>query len=96
MKLLYCYKCGDIFNLTFKEKSCGCGETKGQYIDELNAQISGQCQPLGIANESFKSAHTVQKIRDNPQNPGKEFCQGVEFVAFFIPAVATSIKRVEK
>jgi len=32
MKLLYCKKCGNIFNLIlYEEKSCECGSTKGKY-----------------------------------------------------------------
>lgn len=95
MKLLYCYKCGDIFNLTFKEKSCGCGETKGQYIDELNAHISGQCQPIGIANGSFRTAHTIQKVEDQRKKAKNDCCKGIEFTAFFIPEAATSIERID-
>lgn len=93
MKLLICLKCGDIFNLSKKEKSCGCGETKGVYIDELNAEISGNCQPIGIANGSFSQSIKIQRIEDKKPKQKGECCKGVEFVAFFIPKSATSIVR---
>jgi len=57
MKLLYCSKCKSIFNLTDTMKHCACGETKGMYIDNLNAVYAGDyAVPLGIANGDFHRA----------------------------------------
>jgi len=95
MKLLACRKCGDIFNLTRKIKKCGCGETVGRYIDELNAEISGDCQPIGFANGSFRASFLIQQVEDKTPKKKDECCKGVEFTAFFIPASATSIHRVD-
>lgn len=96
MKLLICLKCGDIFSLSHKEKSCGCGRTKGQYIDELNAEISGPCKGIGFANQSFRFAYTVQKVEDAQEGRKPDCCRGVEFDAFFIPEVATSVRRIDE
>lgn len=67
MKLLMCLKCGDIFNLTKKLKSCGCGETTGLYVDNLNAEIKGNCQTIGFANNSFREGFFMQKLEDESQ-----------------------------
>lgn len=96
MKLLICLECGDIFNLTFKEKTCGCGETSGKYIDSLNAEIKGNCQPIGFSNKKFKMAYQLQKYEDAAQENKPICCDGVPFDAFFIPEAATSIKRIKK
>lgn len=94
MKLLLCTNCGDIFNLTFKEKSCGCGSCSGKYVDDLNAEIKGSCQPIGFDNNSFVRAYQLQKIEDRAQNGKPVCCDGVPFSAFFIPESATSIKKI--
>jgi hypothetical protein len=94
MKLLMCLKCGDIFNLTRKEKTCGCGETKGLCVNELIAEISGDCQPIGIVNDSFSQSIKAQRIEDKKLIRKDECCKGIEFTAFIIPETATSISRV--
>jgi hypothetical protein len=84
MKLLYCKKCGDIFNLTHKEKICSCGETSGLYIDNINAEIKGDCIPLGFANSTFRAAFKIRRLEPDT-NP--------LFTAFFIPENAESVRR---
>jgi hypothetical protein len=96
MKLLMCLKCGDIFSLSKKEKTCGCGETKGLYINDLNAEISGNCQPIGIGNGSFTESLKIQRIENRKPKRKDECCKGIEFTAFFIPETASSIDRVDK
>lgn len=97
MKLLLCLKCSDIFSLSRKEKTCSCGETKGKYIDELNAEISGDCEPIGFANTSFFKALKMQRIENKHYDGNKNTCcNGVEFHAFIIPTWASSIKRKKK
>jgi len=96
MKLLVCRKCNDIFNLSRKDKKCSCGETGGKYVDELNAEIFGDCQPIGIANGSFRQAYQIQKYEDSLPKKKDECCKGVEFTAFFIPKSATSVLRIDK
>lgn len=70
MKLLFCNNCHDIFSLSFKEKTCTCGKVKGKYIDQLNAEYSGDdAIPLGIANPSFAEA-----LENQPESGwGEEF-----------------------
>lgn len=84
-----------MFNLTHKEKSCGCGKTKGRYIDELNAEYSGNVQAVGFANGSFRNALMLQRHQDKIPKPKNECCKGVEFTAFFIPKAATSLIRTD-
>lgn len=91
MKLLLCLDCHDIFNLKKQEKSCGCGKTKGKYIDNLNAVYSGNAQPIGFANESFGKGYRVQKERDKVKVSDTRFLLGTEFTAFFIPEQAPTI-----
>jgi hypothetical protein len=80
----------DVFNLTMTEKTCSCGKSSGKYIDNLNAEIKGNCKGIGFANNKFKIAYHLQKIEDDAQS----CCDGVEFTAFFIPESAKSIRRV--
>ena len=98
MKLLMCLKCGDIFSLTMKNKTCGCGESSGMYVDNLNAEIKGECKAIGFANSKFKIAYQMQKMEDDAQAKINKptCCDGVEFTAFFIAESATSVKRVSK
>lgn len=95
MKLLMCLDCGDVFNLTMKVKTCGCGKTMGQYIDNLNAEYSGNCQPIGFSNGSFRDAIKVQRVENKKTKPKNECCKGVEFTAFFIPNAASSLCKLD-
>lgn len=74
MKLIYCVKCHSVLNLSLKEKSCPCGESRGQYTDNLNAWYEGPCLPLGFRNSTFVDALYNQ--------PEKEW--GEPFTAFVI------------
>ena len=56
MKLLFCPKCFDVFKLTLKPRSCDCGEVKGQYIDNINAEVNGKGFSLAIGNGSLVGA----------------------------------------
>jgi hypothetical protein len=95
MKLLMCLSCGDIFNLTRKEKSCGCNAVKGKYTDASNAVYVGNAQPIGIANGSFRSAFLLQQHMDTQQqDDNHNCCIGAQFKSFFIPASARSLERL--
>lgn len=65
MKLLFCLKCSDLFNLDYEVKACSCKKTKGQYTDELNAWYEGPCIPVGISNPSLSEAMRNQTITEN-------------------------------
>jgi hypothetical protein len=84
MKLLYCRKCNDIFNLTIgKNKNCSCGNAGGRYIDEINAVYWGEnVYPIGFVNESIKKAIICRPNRG----------QGCRFEAFIIPKCPTMMK----
>ncbi len=86
MKLIYCEKCGDIFNLRKKTKSCSCGETSGKYINNIIAEIHGDCLPIGIANNIFKIAKVIQKNADD-----KELEKNCRLEAFFISKYSKNI-----
>ena len=76
VKLLMCKYCGDIFSLDFKEKECKCKAVKGKYLDNLNAEYSGDnAIPLGFANRSLAEA-----IKNQPEDG-----VGHTFNAFVIP-----------
>lgn len=96
MKLLLCLDCYDIFLLTREVRSCKCGNTTGRYIDSLNAEISGNCNPIGIANTSFAKALRIQQIENKNYDGNKDTCcEGARFEAFIIPDWAKSIKRIK-
>lgn len=95
MKLLLCLDCSDIFLLIKEERKCKCGKTKGKYVDDLNAEISGNCNPIGFANNSFIEALKMQIIENKYYDKNKDTCcNGIEFKAFIIPDWAKSVKRV--
>jgi hypothetical protein len=82
MKLLYCKKCGAIFNLRNYEKTCECGESKGHYIDNINAIYSGPCFPIGFNNMSLAGA-----VLNQPKSGA-----GKRFEAFVIPVECPTMK----
>ena len=82
MKLLLCEECGDVFNLKSEAKTCGCGHTRGQYVDDLNAVYDGGI-PLGFANSSFLAAVIKQPASG----------RGKEFTAFVIPRECPTFKN---
>lgn len=63
MKLIYCKKCGDIYNLTSDIKTCSCGKTVGLYIDNENAVYGGDgATCLGIDNNALDIAIDNQNL----------------------------------
>lgn len=83
MKLLMCPACGDVFNLKSEVKTCGCGQTRGQYTDERNAVYDGGV-PLGFANSTFLEA----VLKQPKEGLGKTF------TAFVIPQECPTFKQV--
>lgn len=84
MKLLLCQDCGDVFNLKREVKTCGCGKTRGQYTDDLNAVYSGGI-PLGFANSTF-----LEAVLRQPESG-----MGKEFTAFVIPHECPTFKPAD-
>jgi hypothetical protein len=84
MKLVFCKKCHDLFALTYGERSCICGESRGWYVDGLFAEYAGEdAVPVGIANNSF-----VKAVSHQP-----EMGQGEVFQAFVIPKMCPTMVR---
>lgn len=57
MKLLYCPHCGDVVRLFPERRTCKCGKSWGQYLDDGSTTV--QTWPslsLGIANPDFQAA----------------------------------------
>ena len=87
MKLLLCLKCNDIFNLSDKEKACGCGQTGGRYLDHVEAIYWGyHAVPLGFDNMSLRKALIAQP----------NFGNGSKFDAFVIPKRCSTMNKINK
>jgi hypothetical protein len=57
MKLLYCGHCGDIVLLFLERRSCKCGRSWGQYLEDRSTTVQTECSlSLGFANADFWSA----------------------------------------
>lgn len=57
MKLLMCYECNDIFNLSYHLKSCGCGKVKGRYDSNgSTAVVNGEGVSLAMGTGSIERA----------------------------------------
>lgn len=89
MKLLTCIKCSDVFSLTLKEKSCGCGAVKGRYVTNLQAEYSGEAVVVGFNNFSF-----IDAIREQRAHGDKSDGRGRLFEAFIIPDQTRSVRKM--
>ena len=85
MKLLFCNNCENVFKLTRKEKTCGCGKCGGVYLDKLNAEYWGDATPLGFNNFELNVALMTQPKKG----------MGADFGAFVIPEECTTFKKVK-
>jgi hypothetical protein len=63
MKLLHCWRCGDVKGLLIGTwRRCECRKSRGRYIPEEGknsarmVEFSGPCQVLGILNEDLREA----------------------------------------
>lgn len=84
MKLIYCPICRDVVSLTYKARTCECGQSGGQYApDGVTATLTGPAIPLGFDNGS------LQKALLNRPGAG----DGERFEAFVIPRVCPTVKR---
>jgi len=87
MKLLLCLSCQDIIRLPInrKERSCQCGKVKGRYLDQLNAEYSGEsAYPIGFNNYSLAAAISTQPEKG----------EGKRFEAFIVPKECSTFKRI--
>lgn len=83
IKLFFCPFCKDILALRKQYRSCECGRSGGKYIDNLNAEITGEAIPLGINNMSLGTAIGLQPITG----------WGRRFEAFVIPKICATVTR---
>ena len=93
MKLLFCRKCGDVFDLGYDMSSCTCGNARGYYKENgIHAVYSGEdVVPLGFNNTSFAFAILASENGEKGISPNR----GVTFEAFIIPPNAPTMKKVD-
>lgn len=61
MKFILCKACGDVVRGIEKKRTCLCKKSWIKYIDELNAEYSGEhAIPLGFDNSSLRDAVKAQ------------------------------------
>ena len=91
MKLLFCKSCQDVVALRLTTRSCFCGESGGQYVDNINAKFWGKKAILiGFNNGSLNIALYEQNMLGD-----RDDSYGRRFEAFIIPEKAPSVKKVE-
>jgi hypothetical protein len=56
MKLIFCPECQDVVKLFHDQRFCRCRKSWGRYLTETKAEAGGRAVPLGIANDSFRTA----------------------------------------
>lgn len=79
MKLLYCYRCADVFNLKSEyDKTCSCGMSGGKYKNDNEAEYWGECIPFAIDNYSFhariRGEESTKDIYDAMHGKDKVHC----------------------
>jgi hypothetical protein len=83
MKLFFCPFCKDILALRKHYRSCECGRSGGKYIDNINAEISGEAIALGIHNMSLGTAIGLQPLKG----------WGKRIDAFVIPKICSTVSK---
>lgn len=57
MKLLYCGHCGDVVKLFPERRSCKCGRSWGEYLEDNSTTVqTNYTLSLGLANPDFNAA----------------------------------------
>ena len=96
MKLIYCPKCDDFFNLPNKlgkTKSCRCRKNAGKYLsDGMVAVITKDCIVAGIDNNTMQTAVFRYKdaLEKHPEWPRVDF-----FFTGWIPTKPGEVIRVK-
>lgn len=69
-KLIRCKNCEDIVRLVHtKWRKCECGQSGGQYNDDLlSATVGGNCEVIGIRNDFFQSKPFSKKRDEDGKN----------------------------
>lgn len=66
MKLIRCNECNDVVRLVHTGwRKCDCGESGGQYNDDLlSATVGGNCEVIGIRNDFFEESREDRVIKE--------------------------------
>jgi hypothetical protein len=73
MKLLICLECGDIVKLFPERRTCNCGKSWGQYLEDHSTTVqSANSRSLGIANADFTGA--FQALAEDPERFSPLLC----------------------
>ena len=83
MKAIYCPKCTDIVLLTYEDRSCRCGECRGRYVNNRDAETNGNGLAMGLGFGDFERG--VSNIMSAPQSEDRKFYQDncrLEYVWF--------------
>lgn len=69
-KLIRCKKCEDIVRLVHtKWRKCECGNSGGQYNDDLmSATVGGDCEVIGLRNDFFAAKPFSKKRNEDGLN----------------------------
>jgi hypothetical protein len=70
MKLMYCAHCGDIVRLFPQRRTCKCGKSWGQYLEDDSTTV--QTWPslsIGVANPDFAAAQRAFAENVNAFSP---------------------------
>jgi len=87
MKLVLCKRCQDVVRLVSEARQCKCRACGGAYLDDIQAVYWGNdAVPLGFDNNTL-----VDALKSQPAGPGV----GATFVAFVIPRVCDTFKKVK-
>lgn len=70
MKLIYCEHCHDVVKLTLQMRFCMCGRVFGQYLNNVEAEVSKTAVSLAIGNGSLDEA--VKNMRAFQESHGDE------------------------
>lgn len=62
MKLIYCEHCHDVVKLTLQMRFCMCGRVFGQYLNNVEAEVSKTAVSLAIGNGSLDEAIQNMKV----------------------------------
>ncbi len=61
MKLLHCRVCRDIIGLvSFHERTCQCGRSRGRYLDQVKAEYSGPAVIIMLSTRDLFAAQVGQ------------------------------------
>lgn len=65
MKLLNCMECHDVQAMTFTERTCFCGKSKGKYVNEVKVEVSGPSRVIGMRNDDYFASMRTRDPRRN-------------------------------